>query len=328
MKKIVLAVVVLAVIAAGVFFGLRGRSSSPAHALAQIGAAVKARDLELFRRHVDLDSLLDRGLTSLLAAKDNDGWMTGLAKGAGSALKPTLAAGLKEGIESWVATGATTDASGPVRAFVNAKVAELGQLELRDVSDVSRDQPNSTATVRLRHRRYDCELTAQVLLRQTPEGSFQLVEVTNIVDLMGQLLDGEAAWKQRENARVRKEIDALLRIEDLEKSSRDELLGLRRKLVFTATVRNRTDQAVVRAEAVLTAATLSEPRATKKWKVSFDRPIPAGQTEVLTWEFGANAFKAGETAIYQAKDDGLSITLEVESITLEGGRQIQVPYPE
>lgn len=328
MKKVVLAVVILAVVAAGVFFGLRNRTSSPAYALSQIGAAVEARDLELFRQYVDLDSVLDRGLASLLAAKDNDGWMTGLAKGAGSALKPTLAAGLKEGIESWVASGNTTDASGPVRAFVNAKVAELGQLELRDVSDVSRDQKNAVATVRLRHRRYDCELTAQVLLRETPEGRLQLVEVTNIGDLMVQLLDGEAAWKQKQNAAVREEIDALFRIEDLKKSSRDEMLGLRRKIVFTANVRNRSDQAVVRAEAVLTAATLAEPRATKKWKVSFDRPIPSSQAEVFTWEFGANAFKAGETAIYQAKDDGLSLTLEVESVTLEGGRQLQVPYPE
>ena len=328
MKKLFIAVVLLVALALGGFAGYRHYKSTPRYAISQIRAAVSNHDPALFRQYVDLESVLDRGVENVLAAKGEQNWATEIVRGMAISLKPRLVAELQKRIESWVETGQVPPGgSGPVNAAANAVIDQITQLLFIKVADVKQAKKNFLVKVKVRHQLYDCELEPELLMQQDPTGQLRLVEIDNLGDLLNQLLIGEMAWKEKQNEAARKKIEAILRISGVTKSTREELLGLRRKIVVSANARNDSDQAITRIEVLLTATTLAAPQKTKKWPVVFEQVIPDGKTETLSWEMTVNPFHADEMAIYKASADGLSLTFEVNSVTLKDGKRIEIPYP-
>ena len=329
MKKVFIAVVLLFALALGGFGGYRYWKTTPSYAISQIRASVQNHDPVLFRQYVNLERVLDSGVESALAAKGEQNWAKEIARGMAISLKPRLVSELRKRIESWIETGQVpAGGSGPVSAAANAVINQITQLLFLKVTDVRRAQKNFLVNVKLRHQLYGCELEPELLMQQSPTGQLRLVEINNLGDLLTQLWVGEMAWKESQNAAARKKIEAVLQVTGVTKSTRDELLGILRKIVVSANARNASDQAITRIEVLLTATTLVAPQKTKKWPVVFEQIIPAGKTEPLSWEMPVNPFHADEMANYKADADGLSLTFEVNSVTLEGGKRIEIPYPE
>jgi hypothetical protein len=335
MKKTLIAaiIVVTALAAVGGYLGYRYWKSTPEYALSRIRSSVKGNDIMMFREYVDLDTVLDRGVDSLLSTMPQDGedWANALAQGLVKLLKPTLVSETKKGIESWIETGQVPAPSaegkaGDQKPGQDVQVGQIGQLEYLGIGGKRREGKVCYVTLNLHHTKYDCDLAPELLMRETPRGHLQVVEITNLADVFKELEAKEQAWKEEQNAPAREKIEAAIQVVGAEKSTWQDSWGINKKIVITVTLRNTSDKAITRIEGDLSAATKMVPTTSKKWPVFSDVQIQPGAEQSVTWKFDSNMFIEDETTIFKTPGDQLDIDFTPELTQFADGKVIELPY--
>ncbi len=337
MKKSVIVVVTVAVVLAGIggYLVYGYWKSTPENALSQIKASFKGNDIMLFREYVDLDTVLDRGVDSLLADMprgDGDGdWADSLARGLVELIKPTLVAKVEKGIESWIETGqipgrsAEGEAQGQ-QADRDLDLGRIGQLKFQGIESKRREGKVCHVTLSLHHDKYGCDLSPELLMRETPRGHLQVVEIANLAELLKTLDEEEAAWKRQQNAPFREKIEAALQVLDYEKSTREDRWGFDQKIVVSLSLRNNSDRVITGFEGTMYLKSMTDAELKRGWPVSSDERIRPGEQVAISWEMDTNQFIKEESSLYDTPGDELEISLVVESLSMEGGESFEMPY--
>jgi len=178
----------------------------------------------------------------------------------------------------------------------------------------------------LRHTKYGCDLAPELLMRETPRGHLQVVEITNLADVFNELEAEEQAWKEEQNAPIRDKIEAAVQVTGAEKSTSQDRWGIDKKIVITVTLRNTSAKVITRIEGDLVAATQTVPAVSKEWPVFSDVPIKPGTEQSVAWKFDSNMFIEEETTIFNTQGDELDIGFTIEAIIMEGEEPLAIPY--
>jgi hypothetical protein len=216
----------------------------------KVRRSFKERDIVLFRECVDLDTVLARGVDSLLSTmpEPEEGWANTFAQGLVKLMKPTLIAEARKGIESWIEKGQVPEPSAEGKeggvADQEARIGQIGELQFKGMGDKRKEGKTAFITLNLHHVKYDRDFGVEIMMRETPQGHLQIAEIANLAEVVAELDAEEAKWKAGQNRPVREKIDAAVQVVKLDKSTRQDRWGIDRKIVFKATVKNASAQPI------------------------------------------------------------------------------------
>ena len=335
-KSVIITVFVVIVIAAvGGYLGYRHWKATPEYAVSQIGTSIENNDIMLFREYVELDTVLDRGVDDLLSTMPQEGGelSNAFAQGIVKMLKPTIVSELEKGIESWIETGKAPDKSSEEQESEskpgqNVKVGQIGQLEFIGMGKTRREGKVCYSTLNFHNTKYDSEHSAEFLMRETPAGHLKIVEITNLAELIEEMDAAEENWKEEQNEPYREKIDSVIQVVNTRKGAWQDRYGIDEKTVIEVTFSNTSEKTITRIEGDLMASTMTDTPVSKEWEVYSDTAIEAGAEKAMTWQFDANQFIDDEYTIYKTPVEQLEISFQVESLTMEDGDTIALPYPD
>ena len=162
---LVFAVVIAALVAwAGYAFWWK---ATPQYSLRQVAYAVETRDLELFRKHVDLDAAVDRFVDDL------SGMLTPQMKGS-----------IKTGVERYVETG-EIDRRDAKRVDEREPLSERIRRAVRSVSYVRGEGETAFVGLEVDDDRTGETRTLELRMRELPDGYWQVVEISNLREFLG-----------------------------------------------------------------------------------------------------------------------------------------------
>lgn len=333
MKKFVIAVIAIILAAVGGYLGYRYWQGTPEYALSRVRASMKSNDIMLFREYVDLDTVLNRGIDNLLSTtpQDDEDWADALAQSLGQLLKPTLVSEAKGGIETWIETGQIPAPSfeggaGEEVLAQDIQVGQIDRLEFVGIGEKRREGKVFHVTVNLHDTKYDFHLAAELLMRETPRGRLQVVEITNLADIFEELEAGKTAWEEEQNAPYRAKIEAAVQVAGATKSTWQDPWDFDKKFIISVTLRNTSDKTITRVEGDLVVATQTIPSASKEASVFSDLPMESGTEQTVVWELDTNQFIEDEFTVFETPEDELDIGFIIEAVTLEGGETLVLPY--
>lgn len=334
-KTVIVLAAVMVLAAVGGYMGYRYWKGTPEYAISQIRESVEQNDIMLFRKYVDLDTLLDRSVDSLLetVTKDTEGegLANDFARGLAKVLKPTLVSEMKKQIESWVETGRIPEPSEEAekkesKLGENVKIKKLGRLQYQGTGEERREGKVCYVILKLHDTRYDCEYRPELMMRETPAGHLKVVEIANLAEVLQKMEAEEKAWKARQNAPYQKKMNAALELVRADKSIWQDEWEIQQKIVINLTLKNTSDRAISQIEAELKATPQNKEELSKKWSVSVGGPLRPGTAKTVTWKFDTNQFMEKDMAVFNTPAEDLDIRFKPELVEFTDGDVVELPY--
>lgn len=187
-------------------------TSSPDYSLLQIRQAVNDRDLVLFRKHVDYENLISRGLEATAAREldkvgpaDNLWEALGnqIGEGIAGLMIPALSKKLAGDLEHAVAQGRVADIGSRLR--LDAVIASL-QGAANESPRATPDQAYAHAPVE--HPAFGNKRFTLIFSMREMDGYWQIVELSNLTDYLDWQAEQKAYYLAEANKPVLAAIDA------------------------------------------------------------------------------------------------------------------------
>lgn len=204
-KKLIAGLLVL-VLGALAFYFLYW-TKTPEYSLNLVREAVKNHNTEQFERHVDLDSLLNKGYDDFIAyylkteGKDLGGFQT-LAAGAAQMMKPTLVASLKSEVLKSISE--VKDANAPADtgkqdktkqqvAVLNDNASKIynKNVEVKGIKTDSQEPGVSIATIALHNKELEKDFDIKLKMNKLENGQWRVKEITNLIPLLDAIKEAE-----------------------------------------------------------------------------------------------------------------------------------------
>jgi hypothetical protein len=196
-KKLISIIIAISVLLVAGFGGYNfWWKKTPQYSLQQVATSIQSHDLELFKKHVDLDSLLNRFMDDAFeqAKKENEKKKTNAFEAMGQQLgegliqlfKPRLVEMLKLQIEKYVETGTIEKAakgkSEPPLSVEQIK-EKLGD-NFRGIKDVRTEGKISVVDIELFDKDKNQTRIIGLKMREKEGGYWQLIEIANFSDFL------------------------------------------------------------------------------------------------------------------------------------------------
>lgn len=187
-------------------------TSSPDYSLMQIRHAVNDRDLALFRKHVDYENLIARGLEATTARElDKVGPADNLWKALGNQIGegiaglmiPALSKKLAGDLENAVAQGRVADLGSRLR--LDAVIASL-QGAANESARATSEQAYARAP--LEHPAFGNKRFTLIFSMREMDGYWQIVELSNLTDYLDWQAEQKAYYLTEANKPILAAIDA------------------------------------------------------------------------------------------------------------------------
>lgn len=224
-KKLIvgLLIVVLCALAYYFFYWIK----TPQYSLNLIRDAVKAHNTEKFERHVDLDTLLNKGYDDVIAyymkteGKDLGGFQA-IAAGAAQLVKPSVTASLKSEILKSVSGNKETvsDKNGESlnknqnnqqnqqnqQNQLNNAVDKIANnnTEVKDISVIAKESEVSTVAITLFNKDLNKNFDLKLKMNKLENGEWRIKEITNLIEFLENIKAAEIA-KAKEIDKTAKE---------------------------------------------------------------------------------------------------------------------------
>ena len=198
-RLVCIAVAVIFILLVG-YFGYSYWTKTPKYSLSQIGKAIKTHDVELFNKHVDVNTLANRLIDDMITStskesdeKETNEWSKlgqELGKGLVNLMKPRLAEMMKEQIEKYIETG---DFGNPRDEPTGERSVSLPEIQkhfgknFTGVKFTKEEGKIALVGIGLFNERVDKEVVLELKLRKKEGGYWSLVEFANIPTLIGEV---------------------------------------------------------------------------------------------------------------------------------------------
>ena len=202
-------IVVLCALAYYFFYWIK----TPQYSLNLIRDAVKTHNTEKFERHVDLDTLLNKGYDDVIAyymkteGKDLGGFQA-IAVGAAQLVKPSVTAALKADILKSVSGDkeiGNDKSSGSLNKNQNNQQNQQNQLnnavdkiannntEVKDISVIAKEADVSTVAITLFNKDLNKNFDLKLKMNKLENGEWRIKEITNLIELLEHIKEAEIA---------------------------------------------------------------------------------------------------------------------------------------
>ncbi len=197
-------------------------TKTPEYSLNLVREAVKNHNTDQFERHVDLDSLLNKGYDDFIAyylkteGKDLGGFQT-LAAGAAQMMKPSLVASLKSEILKSVSEvkEANTPTDTGKQDKTKQQVAVLNDnaskiynknVEVKGIKTDSQEPGVSIATIALHNNELEKDFDIKLKMNKLENGQWRVKEITNLIPLLDNIKEAELEKARKVDAPIKESI--------------------------------------------------------------------------------------------------------------------------
>jgi len=199
---------VIALAAGGYYFYW---TRTPEYSLKQIQEAVKTHDIEKFKQHVDIDSVLSHAIDDVLIgsmdASDGNKENNVLVKGIVKLAKPILLEAAKSAVIDYVENGDVKN-NETVKKKTNSDTNalaenELGKkfktdffhnLEFAKIGSTKKDGKIATVGIEFLNKEMNQTFVLNIKMRGLSDGSWQIIEVVNLKDFFDDIDKAQRAY--------------------------------------------------------------------------------------------------------------------------------------
>jgi hypothetical protein len=223
-KKVIIAIGILGMaVIAMVLFYFCYWVKTPAYSLNLVRTAIEKHDLAQFERHVDLQSVYDRGFDSLMQAElkrngeSDNALLLGLVTNVKAGIVDTLVTTTKKYVE----TGKFSKQDGQDNGAKSAKnmgivpKVNAQRIAFKDIRNTEKDGKVAVVTLEIHDTQVDKDFDINVNMRELEDGTWQVVELSNLAEFT-EAYDKAVQEKLAElNQPVSQQIDAAIHVNGL-----------------------------------------------------------------------------------------------------------------
>ena len=257
-KKIFALILVLLVIAGigGYFYYKR----TPAYTFSLIQKSVEQKDWKEFQRHVDTENLLSTSYDVLIEStleedKSMDNQGRKMALTFVRMLKPNIVASLNKDLEQWISTGTIKPPDGSEATATQTQAQMVGlnmlqkagltRLAITGVGSVNKGGDMYTVPLKVHDDTLEQDFTLELGLKQLDDGTWQILEVTNLRDYLKEMNKAMDKKVAEANAAILEKIRKQISVGPAAvKRLNGDSLGLTKKLQLTAPATIHSDKVI------------------------------------------------------------------------------------
>lgn len=189
-KKIGLGLIILILCAIAYYFLYFIKT--PAYSIKIIQESIQKHDVATFEKHVDLDTLYNKGFDDFIAAQaklsQDDILNNPFAMGFIQMMKPGVVAQLKAETIADVKGENTDNNTANTEQKQMAKnieeKANVKGLDIRDISVISKENGSADVAITIHHYKLDKNFDIKVKMNQLDDGTWKLKEITNLTSFI------------------------------------------------------------------------------------------------------------------------------------------------
>jgi hypothetical protein len=334
-KKLIYSGSILAVILIAAYFAYSYWTKTPEYSLAQITKSIQSHDVELFNKHVEVNTLASRLIDDMMSAAtkkeetdEANAWSNlgqELGKGLLNLMKPRLTEIFKEQIEKYIETGDFGKTESEQTKEASLSLPELQKKFGKNFTGVKYSKKEGKIAlvgIGLLNDRFEKELTLELKMREKEGGYWQLVEFANVPTLLNELQQLEQAKLDEINRPIREKMNLAISAVSIKKRSSSDSWGISRKVAVSILLKNASSVAVKSFVAELQFRDLND-KLMKAFKLSYERPIAANSTQSGYWELDINQFLSGENLVYQTPESQMKYTFTPVEVVLADGSELK-----
>lgn len=202
-KKIIAIVVLLGVIISSVIWYFMYFTKTPEYSLNLIKESIQKHDLEGFKKHVDMDSLLSRGYDDLVvvmvdADKTMDEGQKKMVAGFAQMIKGTVVTAFKDGTTRYIETGewkAKEEAESQGQQKINtdqmADRTGIKNSSFKGIAYTKKEGASATVGIKLFDDSANKEIILDVKMRELNDGTWQIAELSNFKTYLDEIEKGK-----------------------------------------------------------------------------------------------------------------------------------------
>lgn len=328
----------LVVALVGGFFVHRHYTRRPEYSLHQIQRALEIHDVAKFEKHVDLESVTSRLIDDALASSSQgteslqDGpEALGSAIGAGliQLMKPRLVSAFRDQVLRWVETGSVGDQRDSASAdapeiSLNSMFRRAGAGEggFRGIDYVKKQGKIALVGLGLRNATLESDLAVELKLRDVG-GYWQLVELSNLPQLLARIEQLEAQRLAALNEPIRAEIARTMLLEHASKKNRTDDWGISKTVDIGLSIRNLSGRRISEYYATIKVVRPSGAIVKEMSVKDLDGLEPGGLGGGV-WSRDVNMFDVSDNALYDLPSGQAGIEVEFTRIVFDQGTELKV----
>lgn len=200
-------------------------TKTPEYSLGIIKDAVKNHDVVQFQQHVDLDTLINKGFDSFMAAevKNNKDLSSPLVQGMITMLKPQVVETFKKEILDTVSGNSSNDQTNTAKAATvdhanrgNKFTQNMDPLKnmsangVKKVSTISNNGTTAIVSIVVHDKQVDKDYDFHLQMNKLGNGEWQVKELVNLGDVLAQKETDQAEKLKELDAPIRKQIYSTL----------------------------------------------------------------------------------------------------------------------
>jgi len=187
MKKVILiisAFILLIILMTGGWFLYY--TKTPTYSLGIIKTAIEQHDLETFKEHVDIDTLLNNAIDDLIANDDDIG-KNALANGVIKTFKPNMIEEFKKEIYASVEDTSINQKTSKNTSEAVKDSPLLKKKTFIGFGNTSKDGKVATVEIKVNDEAIGEEFTFLINMREKKDGTWQVIKVGNIVEYINKV---------------------------------------------------------------------------------------------------------------------------------------------
>lgn len=193
-KKLIAIIVCISIIVGGALWYFFYYTKTPQYSLQLLKTATQNHDIESFKKHVDLDSVLSKGFDDIISvASDKDPEMKSnpFFVGFVNMLKPTITSAFKDEIFRYVETGnwqqeqpKANDVKQQNSNAIASKTDNLKKSAFKGIEYTKKDGKIAVVGVRIFDQQLNRNFIIDVQMRELNDGSWQVSSISNLKDYL------------------------------------------------------------------------------------------------------------------------------------------------
>lgn len=324
---------VLALLVAGSAVGYWHWTQTPTYSLRQIQKAFETHDVDKFEKYVDIESVSSRLIDDVMRHASKESESKSGAEGLGAAfaaglvqlMKPRLVEIIQEQVARLVEEGNIEmpgdEAGEATLQGISEKIGAGGQ-SFTGIRYTKQQGKVALIGIGFRNAQLDADLVLELKMRD--RGSYwQLVEFSNLAELMEETKALEAARLTELNEPIRRQISETLRVERARKSTRTDRWGISKHVDLHVSVRNMSTRTITGFSANIRLLD-PEGELVKQVPIRDADPITPSKVGGGVWSVDVNMFDPAEERLYEMPPKEIEFDVDFTQVSFEDGTELKL----
>lgn len=336
-KTGIIAGIIVAVLIIGGIAGYMYYKRTPTYTFDLIKTSVEKHDWDTFSKHVDTKNVISTSYDAFVEGamesdEDMDEDIKGMASGFAKLLKPSIVDALNQEVEQWVKTGekkepekkADSKDEQKAQNAANNMTKETGfdKSKFKGVSYTKNDGDFSLVGITIEDSQLKKDFTLELKMRQLDDGTWQILEISNLKDYLLELDKARKAKLAEVNKPIQDEIDQRVSVKNAQASIvQADPFGISQKLRVNLTLAVNGDKDIASFSGNIY---LKSPEG-KQTKIPFEakRGLKAGD-QVVAIDKELNPFFGGEAKLAKANLSQYSIKTQLTKLAYGDGTTLEL----